>query len=87
MASSLQSGARGRTARCAEGEEGNGLFVAGDDRGAGRDQEVVREQHPLELEPRAVERDESWQAQCQQDGGDGDTGDEPTQSGHEPALL
>ena len=75
---SLQGGASGRAAGCAEGEQGNGLFVAGGDRGAGRDQDFVREQHPPELDQRAVERGESGQADRQQDGGDGETGDKPT---------
>ena len=83
----LQGGASGRTARCAEGEQGNGLFVAGDGRARVRDQDLVWEQHPREFDPYAVERGESGQADRQQDGGDGDTGDEPTQSGHEPAPL
>jgi hypothetical protein len=49
-------GTQRRSARGDEGKEGNRLLVAGYDRDIDRDNDFVREQDPLRLELRVVER-------------------------------
>jgi hypothetical protein len=54
--------------------------VAGDDY-------LVREQYPLRLEQRVVERAESGQKRRQDDDGDAHTGDRPIGPGHQLPVL
>jgi hypothetical protein len=80
-------GTRRRGARGDERKKGNRLFVADDDRSVDSDSDFVREQDPLRLEQRVIERAHAWQKRCQHDDGDTETGDRPAGPWHESQVL
>ena len=82
MTASLREGTGRGTARGNEREQGDGLFVDGNERAVNRDDNFVGKEDPLRLEERVVERAEPRQERRQHDDDDAETGDRPMRPGH-----